>query len=342
MNIAVDCRYLGKSGIGRVCEGILDNIDYSQHNFYLIGNVGILKKYSKATIVPDEKNPFSKKGLFHFQKKKINRECDCIIIPNFIIPFGLKIPVHTIMHDLIFLDVKETVKGKVDYLIKKTLLKRCMRKSTSIACDSAFTKSRCEYHFKKYINKCYVNYIGLSKNILEFAQSHKKPTKSDDTIIYVGNVKKHKGLINLLNGFEKIEGDTYKLKIIGERDNFLNGLKIDEMKYKNVEFTGRINDEELYIEIQNAKYLILLSMYEGFGLPPLEALYLGTQPIISNIEIFREIYENLPVLFLNDIDDLSDYVNRKPDIFNCKKEILAKYNYSNFASKIIEKICNAL
>ena len=114
------------------------------------------------------------------------------------------------------------------------------------------------------------------------------------------------------------------------------------MKYKNVEFTGRINDEELYIEIQNAKYLILLSMYEGFGLPPLEALYLGTQPIISNIEIFREIYENLPVLFLNDIDDLSDYVNRKPDIFNCKKEILAKYNYSNFASKIIEKICNAL
>ena len=45
MKIAVDCRYIGHSGIGRVCEGILDNLDYSEHEYYLIGQKKYLEKY---------------------------------------------------------------------------------------------------------------------------------------------------------------------------------------------------------------------------------------------------------------------------------------------------------
>ncbi len=342
MKIAVDCRYVGKSGIGRVCEGIIDNLDYAKHDIFLIGKEDLLKKYAQAIIVPDDTDPYSKKGLLCFQKKKINRECDCIIIPNFIIPFGIKVPVYAVMHDLIFLDVKETVNGKIDYFVKKMLLRRCMKKSKRIACVSGFTKSRCEYYFKKYAEKCYVNYIGLAKNILEFAGTHTKSVVSDNTIIFVGNVKKHKGLINLLNAFEKIEDDSFKLKIIGEKDNFLTGLKIDEVKYKNVEFTGRISDEQLLTEIQNAKFLIQPSIYEGFGAPPLEALYLGTQPIISDIEVFREIYNGFPVLFCDDMTRLKDFVNREPATIDCKREIILKYNYLNFVSEMMEKIDYAI
>ncbi len=340
MKIAVDCRYLGKSGIGRVCEGIIDNLNYTQHKIYLIGKETLLNKYSQAIIVPDETDPFSPKGLLHFQTKKINRECDCIIIPNFIIPYGIKIPVHTVMHDLIFLDVKETVNGKIDYFIKKTLLKRCMKKSKTIACVSAFTKSRCEYHFKKHEKKCYVNHIGLANNVLEFGRTHIKPAVSDDTIVYVGNVKRHKGLQELLSAFEKIEDNRFKLKIIGEKDHFLTGLEIDEARYQNVEFTGRICDEELFTEIQNAKYLVLLSKYEGFGLPPLEAMYLGTQPIISDIEVFKEIYEGFPVVMIDEVQ-LKEVMYQPPQMLECKQEIVQKYNYANFTSKIIEHICYA-
>ena len=84
MKIAVDCRYLGKSGIGRVLEGILDNLNYNEHKFYLVGDEKKLDKYEEAVIIDDKTNPFSKKGLFKFNKKRINKECDCIIIPNFI------------------------------------------------------------------------------------------------------------------------------------------------------------------------------------------------------------------------------------------------------------------
>lgn len=341
MNIAIDCRYIGMSGIGRVCEGIIDVLDYSAHNYYLIGNADRLKKYKMATIIEDNTNPYSKRGLLKFNKKQINRQCDCIIIPNFIIPFGIRIPVHSVMHDLIFLDLKETVNGKFDYFVKKTLLKRCMKKSKSIACVSAFTKSRCEHYFKKHSKKCYVNYVGLAKNIIEFGKMHEKPTTTDNSIVYVGNVKKHKGLEKLLDAFEKIGDNHFTLKIIGEKNKFLTGLKLDETKYKNVEFTGRIGDEELFTRIQNARYLILPSLYEGFGAPPLEALFLGTQPIISDIEVFREIYADLPVVFINDMERLGEYINRIPDKFDCKQDILLKYNYESFTLKIIEHITYA-
>lgn len=337
MNIAVDCRYLGMSGIGRALEGIINHLDYTRHKIYLIGNESRLEKYSDAIIIADETNPFSKKGLLHFNKKRINRECDCIIIPNFIIPFGIKIPIHSVMHDLIFLDVKETVNGKVDYLIKKTLLKRCMKKSKSIACVSAFTKSRCEHYFKRYSNKCYVNYNGLSNDVLEYGKTH-KAEKKENTIVFVGNVKRHKGLNTLLNAFSKVNDSTMTLKIIGEKSGFLTGLEINETEYPNVEFTGKIDNGALFGEIQKAKYLVQPSVYEGFGLPPLEALYLGTQPILSDIEVFKEIYGDLPVKFFKNEQELTEKIKSKADVIDDIEAFSRKFDCCKFVDLMMEQI----
>jgi glycosyltransferase involved in cell wall biosynthesis len=337
MKIAIDCRYIGKSGIGRVCEGIIDNLDYDENSYYLIGNPALLKKYEKAVVIEDLTQPYSVKGLLKFNKKRINKECDCIILPNFLIPFGIKIPIHSVMHDLIFLDIKETVNGKIDYLEKKILLKRCMKKSKTIACVSAFTKSRCEYHFKKYSHKCYVNYNGLSQDIIEYGKNHKVSEKSNN-IVFVGNVKRHKGLTTLLDAFSKVEDDDIKLKIIGEREGFITGLDLDENAYKNVQFTGRLSNEQLYSEIQKAKFLVLPSVYEGFGLPPLEALYLGTQPIISDIEVFREIYKDLPVIYFEDVNDLTKKLQQHPATINCAEQITKSFSFKKFAANILQHI----
>lgn len=337
MKIAIDCRYIGKSGIGRVCEGLLDNLNFAENDYYLIGKTERLSKYPAAKIVEDDTNPFSKGGLLKFNKKLLNRECSALIIPNFIIPLGVKIKVYTIMHDLIFLDMKDiTTNGTLDYMIKKYLLKRCMKKSESISCVSEFTLKRCEFHFKKYAKKCYLNYVGLSKELLEYANTHKSVQKKSDTFVFVGNVKPNKGLKTLLDAFANLDG--YKLKIIGERDNFLTGLSLDEKAYKNVEFTGRISDDELFEEISRAKYLIQPSLYEGFGAPPLEALYLGTQPIISDIEVFREVYADLPVIYFSDKDDLAIKMQSPAEEIECKTQIFEMYNYKNLSEKIVREL----
>lgn len=338
MKIAIDCRYLGKSGIGRVCQGILDHLDYNEHEYFLIGNEEKLRAYSPAYIIPNDENPFSPKGLFSFPKM-INQFCDCIIIPNFIIPYGIKIPVYSVMHDLIFLDLpKITTKGFLDYRIKKMLLKRCMKKSVRIACVSGFTKSRCEHYFPKYACKCYVNYIGLSEDVLNFDTSGIEKTNS---IIYVGNVKPHKGLKTLIDAFHMLPKGMYRLKIIGEKEGFLVGMKEEDLQSDDVIFTGRLSDDQLLREIASAKFLVQPSLYEGFGLPPLEALYLGTQPIISDIPVFKEVYGDLPVIFFKteDAKDLENVLIRAQRVsFTAISEFTQKYHYQNFAKRLISFI----
>lgn len=336
MKIAVDCRYIGKSGIGRVCLGILENLDYSQHKYYLIGKKSALSRFTGAEIIEDDTEPYSKRGLLKFSKNRVNRECDCIVIPNFLIPFGIKVPVHTVMHDLIFIDMKITTRGFFDRQIKKYLLKRCIKKSNTVACVSEFTRSRCEHYYGKRAKKCYVNYQGLSESLANYCAAHPYGAEKQNKIVFVGNVKPHKGLDRLLGAFEKTKG--LKLRIIGEKDNFLTGLKLDTAKYDNVEFTGRMDDEELFGEIRTAKYLVLPSRYEGFGIPPLEALCLGTQPIVSDIEVFREVYSDLPVKYFSDAQQLIAAMESQPEQIDCFAEVTKRYNYKNFVNGILQRL----
>ena len=333
MKIAIDCRYLGRSGIGRVTEGILENLDFSQNEYWLIGKRASLEKYEGAHIVEDDSDPYSVRGLFSFPKE-LNKVCDAVFLPNFLVPFGIRLPVYAIMHDLAFLDVKETTKGTPDRLIKRTLLKRCMKRAKEISCVSAFTKERCKHYYGKLAAKCFVNYNGISQSVASYACSHAVPEKADE-IVYVGNVKPHKGLKTLLAAFSRLEGET-KLKIIGEKEHFLTGLDLDESAYRNVEFTGRLSDEELLPAIARAKYLVLPSVYEGFGLPPLEALVLGTQPIVSEIPVFREVYEGLPVVFFRGEEGLTRALSRPPEAIDCREEVLSRYSYARCAKTILE------
>lgn len=323
------------SGIGRVCEGILGELDFSAHEFYLIGKRERLQKYEGAVIVEDDSDPYSFGGLRSF-KRELNRICDALFIPNFLVPFGVKLPVYTIMHDLAFLDVRETTRGFKDRLIKKILLKRCMKKSRRVACVSAFTLERCRHYYGKLADKCFVNYNGISRQVLDYAKSHPAAEKRDQ-IVFVGNVKPHKGLKTLLAAFAELGGET-KLKIIGERDSFLTGLRLDESAYKNVVFTGKLGDEELFAEIACSKYLVLPSKYEGFGLPPLEALVLGTQPIVSDIPVFREVYRDLPVKFFSAEEELTKLLSEEPCTPVCGDEAAGRYSYAACEAGILSEI----
>ncbi len=335
MKIAIDCRYLGKSGIGRVCEGILDHLDFGENEYVLIGSAQKLEKYKGVRIVPDESEPYSVKGLFTYDKR-LNRSCDALIVPNFLVPFGVKIPVFSVMHDLIFLDLpKITTRGFADRTIKKLLLKRGMTRSRRIACVSEFTLSRCKHFYPKLSRKCYVNHIGLSSDVLNYDAS--VCTKGND-IIFVGNVKEHKGLRTLVKAYRLLPQGKFRLKIIGEREGFLTGMREEELTGEGITFTGRLSDEALLREIASAAFLVQPSLYEGFGLPPLEALYLGTQPIVSEIPVFREVYGELPAVFFSDAEDLAAKLMAEYPPFDVREEIRSKYSYAAFDERLFAQI----
>lgn len=156
-------------------------------------------------------------------------------------------------------------------------------------------------------------------------------------MIFVGNIKKHKGLKTLLKAFEllKRDGSNLKLIIVGNQKNFrtkdkevINLLENQNLN-KDIIFTGYVKDEELKKLIAEARILIQPSLYEGFGIPPLEALALGTNAIVSDIEIFKEIYSDLPVTFfkVNDEEDLKSKVQNMDKKRENLNIFFNRYNY---------------
>ncbi|MGL5901822.1 MAG: glycosyltransferase family 4 protein, partial [Cetobacterium sp.] len=200
MKIAIDCRMYSSSGIGTYIREILPYMLETNNKFLLIGNSEELKEFKtlKNVEIQECKIPiFSPREVFLFPVKKIN-ECDIFYTPNYNIPGGIKISIYSTIHDVIFLDMPELT-SKLGYLIRKIFYKRAYYLSKTIFTVSNFSKKRIEYHLGKN-KEVVVTYNGVSKHILE---DDGIIYEKKDYIIFVGNIKKHKGLKALLLAYKE-------------------------------------------------------------------------------------------------------------------------------------------
>ena len=119
-----------------------------------------------------------------------------------------------------------------------------------------------------------------------------------------------------------------------------SSLLIEESSSKNIEFTGFISDEELKVRLTQAKILVQPSFYEGFGLPPLQALNCGTNAIVSDIEVFKEVYADYPVTYFK-CGDAGDLSEKLFSVWNENKPLPPfeeKYSFEKTASAILTAI----
>ena len=91
--------------------------------------------------------------------------------------------------------------------------------------------------------------------------------------------------------------------------------------------------------------LVQPSLYEGFGLPPLEAMTLGTRCLISDIPVLKEIYNGFPVVFFKAGDpvDLKNKMmellfNKTPSSFVLSEELLSKYTFKKTSEIILREL----
>ncbi len=307
MKIAIDCRMIGSGGIGSYILSLLPFFT-KENECLLIGDKEKLGKYSfsgRAEIAHCETKPFSLKEMFFFPgkiSKKINR-CDIYYSPYCNIPCGIRIPVCSTIHDVVFLDIP-SLAGKIGTVVRKWFYRRACIKSDIIFTVSEFSKERIKYHLKTS-KPIAVTYSAVPKWLYEDEKTDKiKRLPKEDKILFVGNIKKHKGLHTLLPAFFKARNDglNAELVIVGNAENFRTGDKtisdkIKSLTEKGVSFTGKISDEELKDLYRKCRLLVQPSLYEGFGLPPLEALQSGTNVVLSDIPVFKEIYKDYPVTF---------------------------------------------
>jgi len=118
---------------------------------------------------------------------------------------------------------------------------------------------------------------------------------TDEFVLYAGNVKPHKNLERLIQAFHLVRQrglDHLKLVLIGDEMSKYTALRRavhQHQLHKYVRFLGYLPEETLAVMYRLAGVFVFPSLYEGFGLPPLEAMASGTPVVTSNVSSLPEV-----------------------------------------------------
>lgn len=208
------------------------------------------------------------------------------------------IPTVLTVHDLIFRHLPEHHKRLNRWYLNATLPLYCRRASHIIAVSEA-TRQDLIASYGVAPEKVTV--------ILEAADPQFKPQSPERLaavraryqlpetyILFVGTVEPRKNLLRLLRAWEPLylAGDAPPLVIVGKRgwlaEDFYAALGVSPAR-EGVRFTGYVADEDLPALYSGASLFAFPSLYEGFGLPPLEAMACGTAVLCSNTSSLPEV-----------------------------------------------------
>lgn len=216
----------------------------------------------------------------------------------------------------------------------KIFIKECT--AQKLVTVSEYSKADICAHF--HFNSENVTVIGNGwehiNKIKEYDERADSRIIEKDYFFFIAKLNPHKNLQWVL---EEAEIMKENFVIAGKLpDNIVDKLK----EKKNIIYLGHISDRYMKYLMKNCKALLYPSHIEGFGIPPLEALALGSKAIVSDIPVMHEIYAN-SVYYINadrgDID-LNEVLSTQVD---SAEEILSAYSWEKSAKQWFELINNA-
>lgn len=255
--------------------------------------------------------------------------------------------IYNTIHDMGRWDVPP--KKKLSLLYFKTSETLGLKRAKKIFTVSEFSKGRIHDLLGIPNDRIVVTYNGISKNIsgsdIKFEDIKDEYHLPDKYIMFLSTLHPRKNLQLLVEAFAEVQDQvSYDLVLIGRK-----GWQVDELidKY-NVEtriiFTGFVADKDVAAIYKHAICFVFPTRYEGFGIPPVEALAMGTPVISSDSSCMKEILRNQAVFFENNNkEDLKKLLLQLPDMANIMpKELdefmIKNYDYKNSARIILETI----
>lgn len=188
-----------------------------------------------------------------------------------------------VLHDIAF----ERFPMNFSFLFRtmyRTFIPHILRTSRIIVTDSQFSKEEISKYYQ--IDKKRINVISCASNF-DFRE-----TKSieDKYILAVSSISPHKNFRSLVLAFDKLD-DEIELHIIGDvGKNFSDAGLFDLIrKNKKIKLLGRVSDQELRHKYSKALCFAYPSLYEGFGIPPLEAQACGCPCLVSSVASLPEV-----------------------------------------------------
>lgn len=321
MNIAIDIKAFknGNTGIARYLREILDilqKID-SVNNYTLYSSCKVDYKLNNSNWNYHFDN-WKLPGIFWQQIRLpslLKRDkIDVLWSPEQICPiFGISnIKIVTTIHDNVSYHYPKTVKFTA-HMIFKFIYPRVLKRSNRLITVSEYIKNDTINIFKKYQNLKY-KIIAIPNGKPEWnIPSNYKSSERKNHLLYVGNPEPRKNLITLLKALEilKKQKISIPLHLVGPKGwknkSFFEYIENSSIS-TNIIRLGYLSDKELQNEYLQCKAFIYPSLYEGFGLPLLEALSLDTLILTSKDTVMEEVTKNTAIYF--DPTDSTDLANK--------------------------------
>jgi glycosyltransferase involved in cell wall biosynthesis len=306
MRVAIDARKLHDFGIGTYIRNLLRTLarldrdtEYvlllQETDLHVPGHLG-----PNFRGVLERSANYSMREQLHIPYVLMRERPDVYHAPHYVLPVAVPCRSVVTIHDTIHLMFPQYLPNRAAYAYARSLMWAAARRADRILTVSASSKRDILHYFNVPPEKIEVVYNALDERFgaeprpEEIARVRERFQLDHGFVLYAGNIKPHKNLVRLIDAFEGLRSAVHKYKL-----------------HKHVRFLGFLSDETLAVLYRLAAVFVFPSLYEGFGLPPLEAMASGTPVVTSNVSSLPEVAGDAAVLVdPYDAMDIKDGIKR--------------------------------
>lgn len=320
--VAIDARMIDMSGIGTYIQHLMGQGIYD----YAFGIEEQVRKYDKdIKVIPFDAKIYSPKEQIGFPNKEAKQaRIELVHFPHYNVPLNYRGRFVVTVHDLTHIILPEFLGNKAKYYYAKFLMNHALKKSEHIFTVSENSKKDIIELFGIKPEKISITYNAVDSDFrvkteedVEYLYEKYSVPRNKRILMYVGNLKPHKNLSRLIRAFSQLDDkNDYRLLLVGKAFTSTD-LETEEKELGINEYvihTGMVEKEELVDLYNIADLFVFPSLYEGFGIPPIEAMACGTPVIASNNSSIPEVVGNAAILFdAKDVVEIKNAIEKIVD-----------------------------
>ncbi len=321
MRVAIDIRRITEFGVGTYTRNAIRTLArLDQDNEYFLigipGRLGDIEPLPPNFItVPGQPNELSIASYVELHRILKDNRCDLLHVPHlFWKPQGIPCPYVVTVHDLLDHMYRVNSQSSLKRTLHFQFTRRVLHRAARIFAVSNFSKADTVRLFDVKPEKIEVIYNAIDDR---FRMGHASDAEREfiaeryqvncPFLLYAGRISPHKNVVRIIEAFAALKNelnkeglyDDLKLIIIGDevsRHPDLRRACIKGAVQNDVRFLGFVPIDVLRIFYDQAKIFVFPSLYEGFGLPPLEAMAHATPVVTSNTSSVPEVVGNAAVM----------------------------------------------
>ncbi|MFK5603925.1 glycosyltransferase family 4 protein [Haloferax volcanii] len=256
-------------------------------------------------------------------------DVDVLLCPNGNAPpLGVNCPIITYVHDV---NAQKEMSGTIHGLYRKYLMPLGIRNSKAIVTVSNFSKQEISRELGVREEKIHVVYNGVDEFYMQDSGSEAFDLP-EEYFLYVGAMNPRKNVQGLIESYNLVKDDVpHDLVLIGPNNKSVyKKFELADLS-ERIHTPGYLPQSQLKYAYENADLFLFPSLYEGFGLPPLEAMACGTPVISSNRSALPEILgENAILIDPKSPNEIANAILQSVNDSDSPHEKLLKKQASKF------------